>query len=336
VSVLDRRPLPLVLAPLAGGPSTPELAAAVTNAGGLGTLAFGYLSLADAASRLAALRGLTDGPFGVNLFVPGTPYAVAADLEAFRARLARDPSVPTDPGEARYDDDAFSAKVELLVAEPVAVVSFTFGLPPASAVAALQGVGSEVWVTVTSAADAVAAASLGADVLVVQGLEAGGHRGGLTDDLAGQLPLHDLVPAVRAVSSLPVVATGGIMDAASASAALALGASGVALGTAFLDCPEAGTTPAHRAALRSARPTALTRAFTGRTARGIENRFMGAYADAPAAYPEVHFLTAPIRAAARAAGDGELVNLWAGTGYGSAHAEPAADVVRRVGAGLRT
>ncbi len=126
------------------------------------------------------------------------------------------------------------------------------------------------------------------------------------------------MPAVRAVSSLPIVATGGIMDASSASATLALGASGAALGTAFLDCPEAGTTPVHRAALRSGGPTALTRAFTGRTARGIENRFMAEYADAPAAYPEVHFVTAPIRAAARAAGDGELVNLWAGTAYGLA------------------
>ena len=336
MSVLDRRPLPLVLAPLAGGPSTPELAAAVTDAGGLGTLAFGYLSAADATARLAALRRLTDGPFGVNLFVPGTPYAVPADLEAFRARLAADPSVPTDPGEATYDDDAFSEKVQLLVAEPVAVVSFTFGLPPASAVAALRDVGSEVWVTVTSAGDAVAAAQVGADVLVAQGLEAGGHRGGLRDDLAGQLPLADLVPAVRAVSDLPVVATGAIMSASIAAATVASGATGIALGTAFLDCPEAGTAAVHRSALRSGRPTSLTRAFTGRTARGIENRFMASYADAPAAYPEVHLMTAPIRAAARAARDGELVNLWAGTGYGSAQTEPAADVVRRIGAGLRT
>lgn len=334
MTVLADRPLPLVLAPLAGGPSTPELAAAVIDAGGLGTLAFGYLSAADAAARLAALRRLTGGPFGVNLFVPGAPYADAEDLAAFRAALLADPAVPTEPGAARYDDDAFDAKVELLVADPVAVVSFTFGLPPAAAVSALHDVGSEVWVTVTSAADAVAATTRGADAVVAQGLEAGGHRGGLTDDLLGQLPLRDLVPAVRAVSSLPVVATGGIMDAPSASSALALGASGAALGSAFLDCPEAGTTPVHRAALRSGRPTALTRAFTGRTARGIENRFMGDHADAPAAYPEVHFMTAPIRAAARSAGDGELVNLWAGTAYGLVRHEPAADVVRRVGAGL--
>ena len=335
MTVLADRPLPLVLAPLAGGPSTPELAAAVTDAGGLGTLAFGYLSAAHAADRLTALRRLTGGPFGVNVFVPGTPYADRAALDRFRERLLDDPLVPTGLGEARYDDDAFAAKVDLLLAEPAAVVSFTFGLPPASAVSALHEVGSEVWVTVTSVSDALAAADRGADVLVVQGLEAGGHRGGLTDDLADQLPLADLVPLVRSATSLPLVATGGIMTGDDAAAALTLGASGVALGTAFLDCPEAGTTPVHRAALRAGRPTALTRAFTGRTARGIENRFMGEYADAPRAYPEVHFLTAPIRAAARAAGDGELVNLWAGTAYGLARHEPAADVVRRVGAAIR-
>ena len=135
-------------------------------------------------------------------------------------------------------------------------------------VSALHDVGSEVWVTVTSAADAVAAAERGVDVLVAQGLEAGGHRGGLTDDLVDQRPLAELVPVVRAASPLPVIATGGLMTGEDAAAALHLGASGVALGTAFLDCPEAGTAAVHRAALRSDRPTELTRAFTGRTAAG--------------------------------------------------------------------
>jgi nitronate monooxygenase len=336
VVILDAASVPLVLAPLAGGPSTPELTAAVTEAGGLGTLAFGYLSRDHAAERLAATRGLTDGPFGVNVFVPGTPYADRAALDRFRSALHADQMVPTEPGEARYDDDSFAAKLGLLVAEPVAVVSFTFGLPPAAAVRDLHEVGSEVWVTVTSATDAVAATALGADVLVAQGLEAGGHRGGLVDDLTGQLPLLDLVPAVRAASSLPVVATGAIMSAPDAATALAAGAAGVALGTAFLDCPEAGTTPVHREALRSGRPTSLTGAFTGRTARGIDNWFLHAYADAPPAYPEVHFAPAPTRAAARNAGDGELVNLWAGTAYGLARREAAADVVRRIAPGLRT
>lgn len=328
------RPLPLVLAPMAGGPSTPALAAAVSDAGGLGTLALGYLSVADAATRLDAVRALTSAPVGVNLFVPGEPYADRAALDAFRDRLAADPSLPGEPGEARYDDDAFDAKVALLVGEPVAVVSFTFGLPLAPVVRALHDVGSEVWVTVTSAADAVTATRAGADVLVAQGLEAGGHRGGLVDDLQDQLPLAGLLAAVRGVSALPVVAAGAIASAEAAAAAVSAGAVGVAVGTAFLDCPEAGTHPVHRAALRSGRPTRLTRAFTGRTARGIETRFMTEHEDAPPAYPEVHHLTAPIRAAARAAGDPEPVNLWAGTAYGLARPEPAASVVAAIGEGL--
>ena len=332
--ILDELSLPLVLAPLAGGPSTPELTAAVTEAGGLGTLAFGYLSAADAAARLAATRGLTGGPIGVNVFVPSTPYADVDALARFRDRLVADPLVPTEPGAARYDEDAFDDKVDLLVAEPVAVVSFTFGLPPTAVVRRLHDVGSEVWVTVTSAVDAVAATERGADVLVAQGLEAGGHRGGLVDDLADQHPLADLVPLVRAATALPVVATGGIMTGEAASATVSLGAVGVALGTAFLDCPEAGTYDVHRAALHSGAPTELTRAFTGRTARGIRNRFMQEYADAPSAYPEVHFVTAPVRAAARAAGDPEVVNLWAGTAYDLVRHEPAAAVVRRIGASL--
>src|SRR4051794_36526206 len=142
--ILDERNVPLVLAPLAGGPSTPELTGAVTDAGGLGTLALGYLPADQAAARLAATRRLTDGPVGVNLFVPGAPYPDAAGLARFRERLAADPLVPTDPGEPRYHDDDFAEKVELLVAEPVAVVSFTFGLPPPDAVRRLHAVGSEV------------------------------------------------------------------------------------------------------------------------------------------------------------------------------------------------
>ncbi len=328
--ILDDRPLPLVLAPLAGGPSTPALTAAVTEAGGLGTVALGYLSADQTVERIAATRALTDGPFGVNVFVPGTPYAASEELTRFRDRLVADPLVPTRPGEPRFDDDAFADKVAVLHGDPVPVVSFTFGLPPEDVVAALHEVGTEVWVTVTTPDEALRATACGADVLVVQGLEAGGHRGGPDSPAAEG---HDLLSALRlvdATTTLPLVGAGGIMTGAAAVAALAAGARAVSLGTAFLDCPEAGTPEVHRAALRSARPTALTRAFTGRTARGIQNRFMDAYADAPPAYPEVHFLTSPIRRAARQAGDGELVNLWAGTAYELARAEPAADVVRRI------
>jgi nitronate monooxygenase len=328
--ILDERVFPLVLAPLAGGPSTPELTAAVTDAGALGTLAFGYLSADEAAERLAATRRLTDGPFGVNVFVPGEPYAETDDLTRFRDRLAEDARVRTDPGTPRFDDDAFEAKVDLLCAHRVPVVSFVFGLPTEDAVYALHGANAEVWVTVTTVAEALAAADRGADALVVQGLEAGGHRGGFSDRPGEGHSLLTALQLIGAATGLPLIATGGIMSGGAAAAATALGARGVALGTAFLGCPEAGTSRVHREALRGGEPTALTRAFTGRTARGIRNRFMSQYADAPAAYPEVHFVTAPIRRAARQDHDPDLVNLWAGTAYSLVRSEPAADVVHRI------
>jgi nitronate monooxygenase len=328
--VLNDRDFPLVLAPLAGGPSTAELTAAVTNAGALGTLAFGYLSADQAAQRLAATRRLTGGPIGVNVFVPGTAYPVPDDLTRFRDRLLADPSITTEPGSPRFDDDAFPAKIDLLCADPVEVVSFAFGLPPTEAVKALHEVESDVWVTVTTVPEAIDAVDRGADALVVQGLEAGGHRGGSGDSPQQHHSLLTALQLVGAATTLPLIATGGIMTGRGAAAAICAGAAGVALGTAFLDCPEAGTSRVHREALRSGRPTALTRAFTGRSARGIRNRFMEEYADAPAAYPEVHFITAAVRQAARHDADPELVNLWAGTAYPLGRSEPAADVVRRI------
>jgi nitronate monooxygenase len=212
-------------------------------------------------------------------------------------------------------------------------VSFTFGLPAAADIARLQRLGSEAWVTVTSAADATAADAAGADGLVVQGSEAGGHRGGLTDTEG--IGLLALLQLVRAASSLPLIAGGGVMTSTGLAAVLRAGAQAAALGTAFLLCPEAGTAEVHREAVRRAdRPTALTRAFTGRLARGIRNRFLDAYSDAaPAAYPEVHHLTAPLRAHGRSNGDGEVVNLWAGEAYPLAMELPAAEIVKRVAPG---
>jgi nitronate monooxygenase len=194
----------------------------------------------------------------------------------------------------------------------------------------MHDAGSEVWVTVTTAAEAAMAAVVGADALVVQGGEAGGHRGGFTDtdDAVALLPLLQLVTAV---TDLPLVAAGGIATGAAVASVLAAGARAAAVGTAFLRCPEAGTSAVQRTALQTAEPTALTRAFTGRTARGIRNRFLTAHAaDAPSAYPEVHYLTAPMRQAARAAGDPSLVNLWAGQAYPLGEEVPAAELVRRL------
>ena len=195
---------------------------------------------------------------------------------------------------------------------------------------ALQTAGSEVWVTVTTPAEAELAADAGAEVLVLQGSEAGGHRGSFVDDPAddasGGFGLLSLLQLVRSRTSLPVVAAGGIGTGAALAAVLAAGAAAAQIGTAFLRCPEAGTSQVQRAAVASAAPTAMTRAFTGRLARGIRNRFMDGY-NAPTAYPEVHYLTAPLRAAGRRSGDPDLVNLWAGQTHELSRELPAAALV---------
>jgi len=319
------RPVPIVLAPLAGGPSTPALAAAVSGAGGLGFLGSGYLTAARLGEDVAETRRLTEEPFGVTLFLPGEPSppdVVARYAETLRA-------AGLDVGAGRYSDDEWPAKLDLLVRDPVAAVSFTFGCPPTDVVRRLHDAGSEVWVTVTSPAEASPAAAAGADALVVQGAEAGGHRGSFPDTDEG-IGLLALLQLVRAVTDLPLIATGGLMTGAAVGAVLVCGARAAALGSAFLSCPEAGTSEVHRTALRSDEPTALTRAFTGRLARGIRNRFLVEHAGAPSAYPEVHYMTAPLRAAARAAGDPDLVNLWAGQAYPLGTPMPAADLMRRL------
>jgi nitronate monooxygenase len=327
--ILDSCSIPIVLAPLAGGPSTPELAAAVSNAGGLGFLASGYLSAAELADRRRRLDEMTGRPFGVNLFVPGLAGDVAR-VRQFAAEIEADVSgVGARLGEPRHDDDDWDAKIGYLMGTPAAVVSFTFGIPGEDVIAALRARGTEVWVTVTSPDEARRAAAAGADLLVLQGYEAGGHRGGTSDDPEQAAGLIALLQLITAGVATPVVAAGGIATGRAIAAVLCLGARAAALGTAFLDCPEAATAPLHRSALRNDAATRLTRAFSGRTARGIENRFLRAHSEsAPAAYPEVHHLTSPMRKAARQAGLADYVNLWAGQAYPLTATAPAADLVR--------
>lgn len=326
--VVDELDSPVVLAPLAGGPSTPELTAAVANAGAFAFLAAGYLTADDLAARIAATRALTDRPFGVNLFVPGAA-SPRADIERYAAAIEADvEAAGAALGDARYDDDAWPAKIDGLCADPVPVVSFTFGNPSPGVVERLRRAGSEIWLTVNSPEQARAAAELAPDALVVQGDEAGGHRGGPADD-GSSYALLPLLQLVRAATSTPMVAAGGIATGRAVAAVLAAGASCAAVGSAFLRCPEAGTSQVHRAALESATaPTATTRAFTGRTARGIRNRFMAMHsAEAPTGYPEIHHLTGPMRRAGRSADDPDLVNLWAGEAYPLGGGRPAAEVV---------
>jgi nitronate monooxygenase len=331
--LLDRLAVPIVLAPLAGGPSTPELTAAVSNAGGFGFLAAGYLAAPALADRLERTRTLTEAPVGVNLFVPGPP-APPGTADAYAARLAGDArQAGVELGAARFEDDDWAAKLELLIATPVTVVSFTFGCPEPEVIDRLHGAGREVWITVTRPGESRIAVDAGADALVVQGAEAGGHRASFRDDpaedLTGGIGLLSLLQLVRAQTDLPLVATGGIATGRAVAAVLAAGAAAAQLGTAFLGCPEAGTAAVHRQALAGSTPTATTRAFTGRLARGIRNRFLDRYsAAAPVAYPELHHLTAPLRQAGRATGDPGLVNLWAGQTYELGRQLPAGQLVR--------
>ena len=330
--------LPVLAAPMAGGPGTPDLVAAAADAGSMGFLAAGYKTPAAVAAEIAALDGVR---FGVNLFAPNPLPVDPAEFRAYADLLAPEadrygialPAVPVEdpPGDA----DGWHDKLDVLRAHPVAVVSFAFGIPPAADLAALRATGAALVQTVTSAAEARAAAEAGMDALVVQSAAAGGHSGTLTPRApVPELPLPELVAAVRAAVDLPLVATGGIGTAADAAAALAAGAAAVAVGTALLRCPEAGTSATHRAALADpARTggTVRTRAFTGRPARALRNEFTDRYTEpAPYGYPALHHLTSPMRKAAAAAGDPERVHLWAGTGYRHATEEPAAAILTRL------
>jgi nitronate monooxygenase len=331
--ILGEMAVSIVLAPLAGGPSTPELAAAVSEAGGFGFVAAGYLTAEVLSDRLAQTRALTSAPFGVNLFVPGA-VAPPGRAAAYAATLAAEARASgASLGTPRSDDDDWAAKVSLLTAAPVPVVSFTFGCPDRDVIGALHAAGSEVWVTVTRPVEAGHAVGAGADALVVQGAEAGGHRASFRDDpaedLTDGLGLLSLLQLVGAQAAIPLVAAGGIVTGAGIAAVLAAGAAAAQLGTAFLRCPEAGTAAVHRRALAGAAPTAMTRAFTGRIARGIRNRFLVDHsAGAPAAYPDIHYLTAPLRQAARTAGNPDLVNLWAGQAYELGRELPAGQLTR--------
>ncbi|KAA2266098.1 nitronate monooxygenase [Solihabitans fulvus] len=336
LSDLSDLAVPVIVAPMAGGASTPELVARVCDAGGFGFLAAGYLTPQALADQIAATRALTDRPFGVNLFVPGTKPT--ADLTGYRDRVAAEAArLGAEPGEPEWDDDAYPAKLELVLGLRIPVVSCTFGLPQPGDVERLHAAGSLVVATVTTPAEARQAVRIGADTLCVQGAEAGAHRGTLADDgvSPGGGELYGVLAALRLVAAevdVPLIAAGGLVHGADVAAVLVAGAVAAQLGTAFLRSPEAGTQPTHRAALADGtRRTALTRAFSGRPARAMVNRFLqenGGHA--PAAYPNVNSLTKPVRAAASRAADPEAMSLYAGQTYALADDAPAAEVVERI------
>ena len=302
LDLLRRR---IVVAPMAGGPSTAGLVIAAARAGALGFLAAGYKSPEATAAEIAAVRAATAEPFGVNVFVPGTPCPDDRALARYLDSLGPDATL----GEATWDDDGFDGKIAALLADPPAVTSFTFD-------------------------EALMAARAGADALCVQGYEAGAHRGTfVNDDAPGRdRGLLSLIGEVAAVTGLPQIAAGAIMDARQVRAVLAAGAVAAQCGTAFLRSPESGAHPLHKAALADPRyaATALTRAFSGRPARGLVNQFVLDHADAPAAYPEINNATRPLRAAAAARGDTERMSMWAGQGYRSAAELPAGEIIDRL------
>lgn len=336
--LLDRLDLrvPVLSAPMGGGPSTPDLLAAVLGAGAGGFLPGAMLAPEQVREQIRHLRARTGRPFGVNLFVPGPDGVDRAALDAYARRLAPTAERLGAPlGVPHWDDDDYPAKIEVLLAERVPLVSFTFGVPPATDVARLRDAGAAVLITVTSAQEARLAYRSGADALIVQGAEAGAHRGSFVDDPArapgdAAQPLLPLLIEIRAAVPLPLVATGGLMTGWDVAAALAAGAVAAQLGTAFLCCPEAGTTAVHRRALLDpAYPeTGFTRAFTGRTARTLVNGFVREHhAAAPVGYPWVHHLTRPLRAAAAQRDDPDGVHLWAGAGWTRMRPMPAGALV---------
>jgi nitronate monooxygenase len=320
----------VIVAPMAGGPSTTDLVAAAAEAGAAGFLPAGYKPAHAMRADIEAVRAATTGVFGVNVFMPGEPAADKDAVTSYLDAIAGDAAaLGAALGPPAWDEDDWPAKIAELVARPVPIVSFTFGCPEPDVIAALRAAGSSVWVTVTDQDEAAIAVRNGADCLCLQGAEAGAHRGTFTNRPGGSAGALELIAAVRTGTDVPLVAAGGIMTAADVAAALAAGAEAVQCGTAFLRCTESGAHPVYKAALADTRyqSTAVTRAFSGRPARGLLNGFMRAHEDAPAAYPEINNATRPMRAAAAAAGDPDRMSLWAGRGYRAATARPAGEII---------
>ncbi|MBV9469079.1 MAG: DUF561 domain-containing protein [Abitibacteriaceae bacterium] len=336
---------PIIQAPMAGGGTTPEMVAAVCEAGGLGFLPAAYLTSEKIVGQARRVRALTARPFGINVFAPLPELGLPANANTALERIAPyheemglpAPTLPTPV------PDPFNEVLAATLDSGAAVFSFTFGVLPGAAIAEIKARGMFLIGTATTVEEAVILEAAGVDAIVAQGAEAGAHRGTFAGDFnASLIGTMALVPAVVDAVQVPVIASGGIMDGRGIAAALCLGASAVQMGTAFLTCDEAGIPEAYKDAILSAREdeTRVTRAFSGRPARGIVNRFMNeveqaddAHApDAPdiLSYPLQNTLTRPLRAAAGQEGKAEFLSLWAGQGVRLAHRQTAAELVTRL------
>lgn len=340
--LIDRLGLehPILQAPMAGS-TLAEMAVAVSEGGGLGALPCALLTADGLREQLAAIRAGTSRPVNLNFFCHRAPDASPARQERWLRRLAPyyaelglDASAASSSGRAAFDEAACA----LVEAWRPAVVSFHFGLPAAALVERVRATGAAVLSSATTVDEARWLEGHGCDAVIAQGAEAGGHRGMfLTDDVAAQVGTMALVPQVVDAVTVPVVAAGGIGDARGIAAAFALGASAVQLGTAYLFCPEARTSEAHRRALREARDdgTALTNLFSGRPARGIVNRLMrevGPLSDDAPAFPLAGGAVAPLRSAWEARGSGDFSPLWSGQAARLGREMPAGELTRRLAA----
>ena len=335
--------LPIIQAPMAGAQGS-AMAIAVSNAGALGSLPCAMLTADGLRRELESIKAQTNKPFNVNFFCHTAPVADAGRESAWRAALTPyykqygiDPAgIPTGPGRA-----PFSAEfADVLEEVQPAVVSFHFGLPPANLLARVKSWRSKIFCSATTVEEALWLEAHGVDAVIAQGVEAGGHRGiFLSDDLTTQVGTFALLPQIVRAVKLPVIAAGGIADAQGVAAAMALGAAGVQIGTAYLLCPEATISAIHRAALKSeaARHTALTNLFTGRPARGIMNKVMrelGPINNGAPAFPLATSAIAPLRAKAEAAGSGDFSPLWSSQNATGCKEAPAAQLTRELAAGL--
>jgi len=326
---------PIIQGPMGGGPSTPELVAAVSNAGGLGSLGAAYLTPDQITDAIRRIRTLSSRPFNVNLFVGGWSTNQDFDAGPILALLAEaheklgipPPIAPTST------PDPFPAQLEAVLDARPPIFSFTFGIPDGDVMSRLKARGIAILGTATTVEEARRLEQAEVDAIVAQGAEAGAHRGTFLDSFeSSMIPTLDLTRAIANAVSLPVIATGGLMDGRDIVSALNAGAAAAQLGTAFLACPESGAPEAYKHAILSAKEdlTVITRAFSGRPARGLKNSFIASLDGRSGAilpYPLQNALTRPMRAAAARQGLADYLSLWAGQGVARACAMPAGDLV---------
>lgn len=329
--MLEKCKYPIIQAPMAGGISTVELATAVSENGGLGFLAAGYKT-AEALEKEIIAMEKTGLLYGVNLFVPTQEADRQQEVDTYKTQLEKDWNMKLEL--PAWSDDEWQEKIALLKQYKVHVASFTFGYPNKEIITELQDKGIYIIITVTDANEAVIAQQAGANAVCLQGLEAGGHRASFTNtDPVENKALINLLQEVREVVEIPVFTAGGIMDGRQINELLRAGAAAVQLGTAFVCCEESGANAVYKRALmeRQFTSTKLTRAFTGRLARGLENEFMRRYETvAPAVYPDVHYLTQPIRKKALSDENAQAMSLWAGAGFDRIRALPVKELMQQL------